>query len=104
MEKCWIFEALIPNNRAHTRRSFHVVGVHEQQPHFNNGRGRIRGDRDWTTSPLSTLQIRQGSIQTQNDSLLDNILYYNFLPIRNKGLVQTVESHSTSLNGSLTAL
>src|SRR5438105_15505853 len=59
-----------PNNRAHTRRSLHVVGAHEQQPNFNNGRARTSGDRDWTTSALSTLQILKCSIQTQNDSLL----------------------------------
>ena len=66
------------NNRAHTRCGFHMVGIREQQPPCNYGRRRIRGDRDWTTSPLSKIQIRHGSKQAQNRSALGNLLDSDF--------------------------
>src|SRR5438132_13820441 len=63
-----------PNNRAHPRGGFHVVGIHEQQPHFNNRGGRVRGDRYWTPTAVPALQIRQGSIQSHQSRALDDLL------------------------------
>jgi hypothetical protein len=40
--------------------------------------GVFAGDRDWTTGPLSTLQIRQGSKQGENGRALDNLLDSDF--------------------------